>query len=256
MSGDFTAYLLHQNPDFYPVENPKDANNRYLFPSFTEEVFGWIGKISLGNALQSEHIDCLIEHYHGKKLVLPTHRFQPTFDDRVTFVRLYTHDILTARLNYALWFLKAHSILSNFVLTKERMQMLQNIYPKQQREHILKYFHWWKYFAWKYEFVHEDGFDSLHYVKNFFIKYYYQWNHRDCNYKRNYQYVDIKELIYNRSIDSLCGVELNKTLISEYAQSNKLLLEKNGIDIHSDQFFEQLHSAVQSAMNQTMELKL
>ena len=68
--------------------------------------------------------------------------------------------------------------------------------------------------------------------------------------------MDIKELIYNRSIDNLCGVDLDKNLISDYAQSNKLLLEKNGIDIHSDQFFEQLHSAVQSAMNQTMELKL
>ena len=252
MSGDFTAYLLHQSPDYYPVNNPKDANNRYLFPSFTQEVFGWRAKISFKNLLQSDHVDRLIEHYQGKKIVLPTHRFKSTFDDRITFVRLYTHDIPTARLSYALWFLKAHSILTE--PNQERIQMIQDIHDEDHREHMLKHFHWWKYFAWKYEFLHEDGFNSAHYVKNYFIKYYYQFNHLDCNYRRNYQYVDIKQLIYDRSIDNLCGVELDKNLISEYAGANRLLLAKNGIDVHSDQFFDQLHQAVESAMNQTMDL--
>ena len=262
MSGDFIAYLIHQNSEYvdiddniYDISYPKNANNRYLFPCLTTDVLDWSIKLS-GNRLLDEDIDKLTSYYNNESLVLPTHRFRTIFNDKLTYIRLYTHDIYYSRLSYAMWFLKSHCMLQS--PQPERIDVIKKIENQSRREELMTKFTKWKWLAYRYEcYCPEKGFDTRYYVKNYFIRYYYIHGHLDSNYRQGYNYIDANELIYKQKIEKLCNlldINLNKSLLQSYTDTNYAMLEKYSIDIYSDKFFDQLHDLVEPELNKTMNL--
>lgn len=263
MSGDFIAYLVHQNPGYLQIDNPKNANNRYVFPSLTLEPLQFDAKIHDLDArthqdqfLSSVDIDKILKYYNKQHLVIPTHRFIATFDDRLTYVRLFTHNIPIARLSYAMFFLKSHCNLEEPY--PSRLEQIKSIDNEIVREQLLTNYAKWKWLAWRYECCDiEKGFDTRYYVRNYFIRYYYIFGHLDSKFRQGYNYIDANELIYKQNTNELCkllDVDLDKVLLQDYANTNYSLLEKNNIDIHSDKFFDQLHDLVEPELNKTINL--
>lgn len=254
MSGDFLAYLIHQNAGYCPVPESADSNNKYLFPNWAQEVYGWNNKVSNRGLQHSDNLN-LTRHYQCENLVVPTHRFQSVFSDEFQFIRLYTHDIPTARISYAMWFLKAHSLLHE--PWPERLLHIRDIQNPSERDELLSRWHKWKFLAWQERVLSEDGWDARYYVHNYFTRYYYIHNHLNSNHRRGYNYYDLGDLLYSANVSALekqLNITIDRKLLQEYAERNRGMLHVHGIDIHSDDFFDQLADAVMDNMNLSMDI--
>lgn len=254
MSGDFLAYLIHQNAGYNPVPESADSNNKYLFPNWCQEVYGWNNKVSDRGLRHSDNLH-LTRHYNCDNLVIPTHRFQKPFSTDFEFIRLYTHDVAIARLCYAMWFIKAHSILAP--PWPERLNRIRAIRTKKDRNELLTRWHKWKFLAWRERVHTEDGWDARHYIHNYFTRYYYIYNHLNSNHRRGYNYYDVADLLYKSDVGALeeqLNITIDQKILQAYTERNRSMLDVHGIDIHSNNFFNQLADAVMDNMNLSMDI--
>ena len=257
-SGDFVALQIHKNESYHKIQLQPNSVNRYELPCLTENVFGWEVKVSKNN-ITKEIVDKLNKFYNYKDLVLPTHRFRPSYhfnefnNDDVNLVRLYTKNTDIIKLSYAMWLYKSHSILEEPY--KERLQQLKNT-PEPVRTELITKFHKWKYLCYYGNIMVNGQFDLGEYIKGYF-KIYEQQCNLSFKKEEGYTYFDIADLIYNANtakLEEYLNIELDKISFKNYADANYQLLKDNSVDLYSENFFDQLTDSLEDRMMQTLDL--
>ena len=250
LSGDFLAFLLHQNEGFYKIDqNITDNNNRYWFPNLTEP-FEYDFKLTKTPFTNEE--SAKLTSYYKSSIALPTHTYLPNNNIQDTiFIRLYTQDIHIIKISFILWWIKSHCTpVDPSLARKKEIFEIKNNYI---REELINSFEMWKYVAYKHNFLKNDKFDLYYYIEK---KYHHEIRYiRDIKYN-NYNNLDINDLFYKNKLSSVCGVDIDQNRINNYVQNNYKIIDRTNINLNKDGWLNDLKEYIFKNLSPPIKLEL
>ena len=251
LSGDFVAYLSHQNPSYEPIDLEANSENRYVMPCLTVPVFGWEIK-NTKNPID-QHRAKVLQTVYQKNIMLPTHQFRPIYNEDLGWIRLHSKDESIIKLSYAMWIFKSHIILQPPWL--DRYDQIRAT-PEPIRTELLTKYHKWKYLSYHFDLMNNGKFDLRHYIKNYYEIYREKIN-IDTNARIGYKYFDIAELLYQCKPDAFeqhLNIKLDRKEISNYTDNNFKQLNKRGLRLDDQHFLDNLTDVIEQQMLQTIDL--
>jgi hypothetical protein len=276
MSGDFLAFMIHQDPRFHTIsdeliiEDVKvSKHNRWFFPNLLEPI-GLEAKIYPNNrawAVDKKSIKTLKKIYGNKEIILPSHWYnninlKSTNNLFNQGIRLFVREKPILKICYALWWIKSH-VVANYIWPHRQEEINEMIMSNHKHKKlllgILDCYHNWKYLSIKHDILNEGKLDLYTYVSRHFNEVYRKNN--NTKYKLNYLLIDVDNLIYTSTsnigiIENYFQIKIDRSLIETYKKSNFDTIEKYlGIKIDSPEFendkiyFDSIFEYAQNVIN-------
>jgi len=245
MSGDFLAYLIHQDKKYFNVElsAPYMSSeialecNRYLFPCLTENVLGYEIKMH-GGIISANDASVLKHHYKDKSLVLPTHIYHSPTTDMIRWYKVYTDDTIAINKAFVNWWLKSH--IHTTRPGNDRLLYISQIEDEYWRNELTERFNKCKFLAYKNGILVNSRFDLDFYINSQYKNYVSSSRLRNIP---GYINIDINEILYKqrfKHLENMFGVSINPDIISEYVTKNEDKFLEHNIDPIRDNFKQQL----------------
>ena len=257
MSGDFLSFLVHQNPDYYPVSelilnNVKiTEHNMWRFPNLLFPI-GLEAKVYPSSrpswSVTQDDLNTLNSFYGDKNILLPSHWYNPinNYTTRKLFdrgIRLYAKDKKILKICCAMWWIKSHTIAHEIWPHRQEEieeMMNSNHLNKHLLPQVLESYHNWKFIAVKYNLLKNGELNIDTYIRRHFNELYTPGN--KIKHTTNYLNLDIDNLLYGdlsniKVLENYLNVSIDTDAIRAYTDNNYKMLEKNlGIGIDSPEF--------------------
>lgn len=256
MGGDFIAFMVHQNPNYYNIDDASidvkvTEQNMWRFPNLLEPV-GLEAKVYPSSrvwAVDADSLNKLNEVYKDNHIMLPSHWYNRITPDMTNGlfdhgIRLYVRERKLLKVCYALWWLKSH-IISNEIWPHRREEideMINSNHPKKDLLlSTLDSYHNWKVIAIKHDLLDSNGqLDLLVYIRRHFNELYSKANH--TNNKLKYMLLELDDLIYGdysnlTRLESYLDVKIDREIVDSYCKTNYQVLEQClGFGVDSAEF--------------------
>jgi len=256
LSGDFIAYMAHQDPSYYPidlswVDNIKvTKHNMWRFPNLLRPI-GLEAKtypLTRPWTVDQNLLNILHDIYGDKKILLPSHWYRPITPENTNGlfdrgIRLYADSYRTLKICSALWWVKSHAIATDIWphRQEEIEEMIRSNHPlKHLLPDILQSYHNWKYTSIRYNILKDGQLDLPTYIRRHLREVYSYGN--SLLYTENYLRVAVDNLVYGdlsnlEVVEDYLGVSIDRQQVKSYSETNYDLLNKClGIDVNSSEF--------------------
>lgn len=245
MSGDFLAFQIHLDPRYYSITGdvlltgPKiTEQNMWRFPNLLGPI-GLEAKIYPVNRnweVTTESMSILDQIYGDKNIILPTHWYRDIVPANTNGLvdrglRLYTDNLKTLKISYALWWIKSHVIANE--IWPHRLEEIEELkksnHPnKHLLPQVIDNYHNWKWMSMRYDILNNGEFDLRYYAQRYFYKIYMGVN--KTSYKQGYSFYDIDKIFYSNEdhLDLLerdLEISIQRNYVRDYTQANLQKIE-------------------------------